>query len=126
MSSFFICSIAFIALFAFTGSLSPSSLPKTVGIICHDRPYLSCSQPHWSSRPPAESFRHSSSTSCCVSQFTNNEIAGVNLNWGPPFRPWNSCPSSVNVHHMTEHLGPGPACPQRVTRPDLEVLQIDP
>src|SRR5436309_12550936 len=28
--------------------------------------------------PPADSFFHRSSTSACVSQFTNNEIAGVN------------------------------------------------
>src|SRR2546430_8859674 len=32
--------------FALAGSLSPSSLPKIAGTICHDRPYLSWSQPH--------------------------------------------------------------------------------
>src|SRR5437899_1874418 len=77
MSIFFICSMACMTRLAFSGSLSPSIRPRAVGMICHDRPYLSCSQPHWSSLPPADSFFHSSSTSCCVSQFTNNEMAGL-------------------------------------------------
>src|SRR5207247_2395297 len=46
ISIFFICSMACMTRFAFSGSLSPSILPRTVGMICHDRPYLSCSQPH--------------------------------------------------------------------------------
>jgi len=31
-------------------------------------------------------FSHSSSTSACVSQLTNSEIAGLKVNRGPPFR----------------------------------------
>src|SRR5439155_24298174 len=46
MSIFFICSIACMTRFAFSGSLSPNIFPRAVGTICHDRPYLSCSQPH--------------------------------------------------------------------------------
>ena len=39
------------------------------------------------------SFSHNSSTSSCVSQFTTNEMAGENLNCGPPFNAMKSCPS---------------------------------
>src|SRR5690349_23177405 len=46
MSIFFICSMACMARFAFLASLSPNIVPKTVGMICQDKPYLSCSQPH--------------------------------------------------------------------------------
>src|SRR5436190_2239436 len=68
--------------------------PKAVGMICHHKPYLSFSHPHRLFSPLAESFSHSSSTACCVSQFTKREIASVNLNFGPPFSAMNSCPSS--------------------------------
>src|SRR5712691_348038 len=101
MSSFSICSTAFMTLFVFSASLSCISLPKTVGTICHDRPYLSLSQPHLPPLPPCESFSHSSSTSCCVSQFTKKEMASENLKCGPPFRAMNSCPSSWNVTVIT-------------------------
>ena len=50
MSSFFICIMACIAL----GCLI--SYIIRVGTICHDRPYLSLSQPHATSVPPAVSF----------------------------------------------------------------------
>src|SRR2546425_5995850 len=70
-------------LFAFSASLSCNSLPKAEGMICHDRPYLSLSQPHLCFSPPSESFSHSSSTSCWVSQFTKNEIAGEKVKCGP-------------------------------------------
>src|SRR6266849_1659982 len=101
MSSFSICSTAFITLFAFSASLSCISLPRTVGTICHDRPYLSLSQPHLPPLPPCESFSHSSSTSCCVSQFTKKDMASENLKCGPPFKAMNSCPSSWNVTVIT-------------------------
>src|SRR5437899_12925205 len=90
----------------YRASLSCNISPKTVGTICHDRPYLSLSQPHCPCSPPSESFSHSSSTSSCVSQFTKNEMASVNLNCGPPFNAINVCPFSVNVAVMTV-----PACP---------------
>src|ERR1700716_607193 len=112
-------------LFAFLGSLSPSILPSADGIICHDRPYLSCSQPHLSFLPPAESLSHKSSTSCCVSQFTNSETAGVNLYCGPPFSTWNSCPSIWNVPVITEPSGPGPAFPYRRTLTTFEFLKTE-
>src|SRR5258708_22997967 len=57
------------------GSLSPNSLPSAEGMICHDKPNLSLSQPHLSFFPPSESLSQSSSTSACVSQFTKNDIA---------------------------------------------------
>src|SRR5713226_5361401 len=60
----------------FTGSLSCISSSNALGTICHDTPNLSCSHAHLSSRPPAESFSHNSSTSACVSQFTKNEMEG--------------------------------------------------
>src|SRR5260370_39349779 len=93
-------------LFAFPASLSCSSLPRTEGMICQHRPNLSFSQPHLPFAPHAESLSHSSSTSPCVSQFTNNEMAGVNVNCGPPFSARNSCPSSWKVHPVTFPSGP--------------------
>src|SRR5947209_17092601 len=112
-------------LLAFTASLSPNISPKAEGMICHDRPYLSFSQPHLSFFPPAESFSHSSSTSCCVSQFTKNDIAGVKLNCGPPLSAKKFCPSSWNVADMTVPFGPGPASPYRVTLRTFEFLKIE-
>src|ERR1700736_151101 len=125
MSILSICNIASMALFDFSGSLSPNSLPRAEGMICQDRPYLSLSQPHLSFLPPSESFSHSLSTSCCVSQFTKNDIAGVNLNCGPPFRAMNSCPSSWNVADITVPFGSGPPSPYRVTLPTFEFLKIE-
>src|SRR6202521_6202292 len=111
--------------FAFSASLSCNILPRTEGTICHDRPYLSFSQPHRWFSPPSESFSHSSSTSCCVSQFTKNDIAGEKVNCGPPFRPKNSCPSSWNFTDNTVPLGPGPPSPDRLTLTTLEFLKTD-
>src|SRR5438552_4012335 len=85
-----ILSMACTTVCDFCGSGSFISLPKTLGMICHDKPNLSLSQPQRLFSPPAESFSHSSSTSSCVSQLTKNEIASVNLNFGPAFRPINS------------------------------------
>src|ERR1700730_16174603 len=112
-------------LFDFSGSLSCSSLPKSDGTICHDKPYLSFSQPHLCFCPPSESFSHSSSTSCCVSQVTKNEMASVNLKCGPPLSAINSCPSRWNVPVITVPFGPGPASPYRVTLTIFEFLKIE-
>src|SRR5206468_2114597 len=109
-----ICSIARITLCDLPASLSWSISSKTVGTICHDKPYLSLSQPHLDFSPPSESFSQNSFTSSCVLQFTTNDIASVNLNSGPPFNAANSCPSSWNVAVMTVPLGPGPARLARV------------
>src|SRR5260370_16869609 len=93
-------------LFDFSASLSCNILPKAEGTICQDRPYLSFSQPHLSFFPPSESFSHNSSTSCCVSQFTKNDTAGVKVNCGPPFSAKKSCPSLCNVAHTPVPLHP--------------------
>src|SRR5262245_51050098 len=112
-------------LFAFTGSLSCNSLTKTVGTICHDKPYLSFSQPHMLSSPPSVSLSQNSSTSSCVSQFTTNDMASVNLNCGPPFNATNSCPFNWKLAVITDPLGPGPASPYRATVTTFEFLKIE-
>ena len=116
--------MAFMTLPAFSASGSLSSSPKTEGTICHDRPNLSFSQPHWLSSPPSVSFPHSSSTSACVSQFTKNEMASVKVNRGPPFSAMNSWPSSSKVAVMTDPCGPGPPSPYRETLVILEFLKM--
>src|SRR5512134_2413213 len=88
---------------AASGSLIISMMPE--GTICQDTPYLSLSQPHSTSSPPSVSFSHSSSISFCVSQFTNNDMAGANGNAGPPFNATNGCPSSSNATVITESFG---------------------
>src|SRR6266567_4657554 len=117
--------MACMTLFDFCPSLSFSSLPKTEGMICHDRPNLSFSQPHRSFLPPSESFSHSSSTSCWVSQFTKNDMAGVKVNCGPPLSAKKSCPSSWKVADITVPFGPGPPSPHRLTLPTLEFLKTE-
>src|SRR5713101_2449524 len=42
----------------FSASLSCNISPKTVGTICHDKPYLSLSQPHCPFSPPLELERN--------------------------------------------------------------------
>src|SRR5258708_9700104 len=101
----------------FSASLSLSISPKAVGMICHDSPYLSLSQPHLCFSPPAESLSHKSSTSSCVLQFTKNDMAGENLKCGPPFNAMKSCPSSWKVTDITEPFCPGPASPVREALP---------
>src|SRR6185503_5031392 len=86
-------------------SLSLNNSPKMVGTICQESPYLSLSQPHCTSLPPAESFFQNLSTSACVVQFTTNEMASVNLNSGPPLRARNFSPSSWNSTVMTDPFG---------------------
>src|ERR1700682_3406053 len=112
-------------LFAFSASEPPNILPKTEGTICHDTPYLSFNQPHLCFSPPSESFFHSSSTSCWVSHFTKNDIAGENVNCGPPFSAENSCPSSWNVTDITIPFGPGPPSPYRETLTTFEFLKTE-
>ncbi len=46
MSIFTIFIKACVTFFTFSGSLSCMSWPRTVGTICHDKPYLSVSHPH--------------------------------------------------------------------------------
>src|SRR5438445_11041319 len=115
MSILLICNIAFMALVDFPASLPCSSSLKIEGMICHDRPDLSVSQPHLFFSPPAESLSQRSSTSSCVWQFTKKDIAGVKVNRGPPLSAKKACPSSSNVTDMTDPFGPGPASPYRPT-----------
>src|SRR5437016_1800553 len=112
-------------LLDFSESLSCSIVIKTEGMTCHDRPYLSVSQPHRCFPPPSESFSHISSTSCCVSQFTKNDTAGEKENCGPPFSATKSCPWSWNAAVITVPFGPGPSSPYRVTLTTFEFLKID-
>jgi hypothetical protein len=57
--------MAFMVRPAFAGSLSLSIRPSELGMICHDSPNLSFSQPHRLGAPPsAVSFVQSSSISC--------------------------------------------------------------
>src|SRR5882762_11723902 len=103
--------MACITFFDFTGSESFNSLPKAVGTICQDTPYWSLSQPHLCFSPPSEGFSHNSSTSCCVSQCTKNDMAGEKVNCGPPFSALNACPSIRNVPVVTVPVVPGPPSP---------------
>src|SRR5208282_1474319 len=105
MSILSILSIAFMTLSNFSASLPFIISPKTVGTICHERPYLSFSQPHLPSSPPSESFSHNLSNSSCVSQFTKSDMASENLKCGPPFNAMNSCPLSWNVTTITVPFG---------------------
>src|SRR2546427_8582286 len=107
MSSLTILSIDSMTRCDFAASLPLNSSPKTVGTICQESPYLSLSQPHCTSLPPAESFFQNLSTSACVLQFTTNEMASVNWKCGPPLSATKSCPSSWNSTVMTD-LRPRP------------------
>src|SRR5438445_2328041 len=98
MSIFFILSIAVITLPAFLGSLSASISPRTVGVICHERPYLSLSQLHALSSPPSVSFFQSMSTSACVLQSTANDTASVNLNLGATVQRHEFLPIDLKLH----------------------------
>src|SRR6266404_4021691 len=102
ISSLTILSMASMTRCDLAASLLPSNSPNTVGTICHDRPYLSLSQPHCTSFPPAESVFQNRSTSACVLQLTTNEMASVNLKCGPPLSARKSCPSSWNSTVITE------------------------
>src|SRR6266496_5886702 len=70
MSIFFICSMACMARWDFSGSGSLIISFMAVGMICQDTPYLSFSQPQSPSSPPSLSFSQKSSTSSCDAQLT--------------------------------------------------------
>src|SRR5665811_497955 len=117
--------MASMTLLDFSASASCNISPKTVGTICQDRPYLSLSQPHCCVSPPSESFSHSSSTSCCVSQVTKSDMASVNVNRGPPLSAMNSCPLSRKVADIAVPFAAGPASPYRVTLTICESSKIE-
>ena len=91
MSSFFIVSMAVIARFAPSEAESLNHSDICRGTTCQDTPNWSFSHPHcWAlGSPPADSFSQYASISACVSQWTSNEIASLNLKCGPPFRAVN-------------------------------------
>src|SRR6185436_2834612 len=102
MSSFTIFNMACMTRCDFAASLSCNISTKIVGTICQESPYLSFSQPHCTSLPPAESLFQYLSTSACVLQFTTNDMASVNLKSGPPLSATNFCPSSWNSTVITD------------------------
>ena len=96
------------------------------GTICHERPYLSLSQPHCPGSPPSlVSFSQKWSISSCPTAETNSEIASVKENTGPPLRAWNSRPSSVKLTDMAVPAGPGPPSPYRETDWIQEFLKME-
>jgi hypothetical protein len=66
----------------FRGILAAQQSPKTVGTICQESPYLSLSQPHCTSLPPAESFFQIRVQFHLGPQFTTNETASVKFECG--------------------------------------------
>src|SRR5438067_5584350 len=86
-------------------SLSLIHLSKEAGTICQDRPYLSLSHPHTPGCPPCVSLFQYSSISSWFLHRTTIDMASVNLNAGPPFRPMNSWPLISNITVMTEPFG---------------------
>src|SRR5215216_1494135 len=103
---------------------------KTVGVICHDTPNLSLSQPQADSSPPsAMSLSQKQSTSFCVSQFMTKEMDSLNLKSAPPLRATNFCPSSSNSIVSTDPTGwpifPAVSSLQRKILPIFEFLKTD-
>src|SRR3989338_3470409 len=84
-------------------------------IICQESPYLSASHVYLLLKgyspssiriePPSTNFFDKVSTSSAVSQETRNDIAGVNLKIGPPFKAANFWPASSNSTVITEPTG---------------------
>src|SRR3954470_1719315 len=99
----------------------PMSLGSASGTICHDRPYLSLSQPHCTSLPPpAVSLSQQSSISFWSAQFTTNDTDSLNLKIGPPFSAMNFWPWISKSTVITVPFGSGPASPYRETWPSFE------
>ena len=123
MSSLRISSIARITRCERSGSGSMSSSPSTVGTICHDTPNRSSSQPHSPCVPPSDRDSHRPSTSSWVSQFTTNEIAGVNAELGAAVQRDELLPleQEVDRHHGARGPRTGLAVPR-----DAEDLGLAP
>ena len=103
ISSFVIESITCITRLARSGSPSLTISSSTRGTTCQVTPKRSTSHPHCCCDPPSESWSQSRSISYCVSQFTTNETADVNVKPGsaPPFRAMNRCPAIVKSTVIT-------------------------
>src|SRR3990172_12315350 len=103
MTIFFILSMAFNAARALFLSECPRKRPSCLGMICHERPYLSLSQPHCSAAGTAERLSKYRSTSCCVSQFTRNEMASLKAKFCCRALSTSRKPL-VFKHEIPEHL----------------------
>ncbi|KOF54511.1 hypothetical protein AD428_06555 [Achromobacter sp. DMS1] len=80
---------------AASGSAIASS--STRGVICQNTPHLSRHQPHPISWPPLPTMAfHSLSVSAWSSVEIWKEKASVCLTDGPPFRPTQGMPATVN------------------------------
>src|ERR1035437_5174321 len=115
ISILLIPSIACMTLLALSASGSPRSSFRMGGTICHDRPYLSLSQPHRPGSPPLVSLSHRWSISSWPTAETNSEMASVNVNSVPPLRAWIWRPSRVNVTDIALPGRSGPPSPYRET-----------
>jgi hypothetical protein len=81
-------------------------------MICQDRPKRSSIQPQAVPLPPPARIRSQSvSTSAWDSQDTNNEMAGVNLNWGAPLSAMKVWPASSKTMFRMLPSGAGPPLP---------------
>src|SRR5215510_434494 len=101
MSILRICSIERMTRCAVSAFPSISISGSAFGMTCHERPNLSLSQPQGPSSPPFASSLQKWSISCCVSQWTWNDTASLNLKCGPPLSARNFCPSSSNSTVIT-------------------------
>ena len=70
---------------------------SALGVICHESPHLSLHQPQALSWPPLPTIAFQRrSVSAWSSVATWNENASLCLNIGPPFRPRQGMPITVN------------------------------
>src|SRR5262249_7523956 len=100
-----------------SGSGSASSSCSRVGTTCQDSPHRSLIQPQCASEPPSDNAAQSRSTSAWSRHAMWKETASVNGNWGPPLRPTNRVPASVNSTVSTIPAGPlGVSAGERGTR----------
>src|SRR5690606_3794264 len=92
-----ICIIASNTRLATAGSGSVTPSTSTRGVICHDRPQRSLHQPQALSWPPLPTMAfHRRSVSAWSSVAIWNENASLCLKAGPPFRPTQGMPATVN------------------------------
>src|SRR4029077_15967040 len=101
LSIFPISSIAAITRCALSRSGSASSSGRRFGTTCQERPKRSLSQPHGPGSPPTPSFSQEWSTSSWPRHGIWNEIASLNVKFGPPLRARNFWPSSSKVTVIT-------------------------
>jgi hypothetical protein len=97
MSIFFIVIIALNARLASALSGLVTASTSTRGEICHDRPHLSLHQPQALSCPPLPTMAfHRRSVSAWSSVAIWKEKDSLCWKCGPPFRPTQGMPATVN------------------------------